>query len=130
MHLIFHTICTQSVFTNIHVNLENIMSIVKPLQNRSKEVINVVELDKFSTSVRDVVFSLPGMSMMLSPWHLAVVDMQSPEILSSSSSRMVFVLYDCQDEPTLQNYPNSNFPCGKLFQEVGISLCAPLTTQF
>jgi len=70
------------------------MSIVKPLQNRSKEVINVVELDKFSTSVRDVVFSLPGMSMMLSPWHLAVVDMQSPEIQSSSSSRMVFVLYD------------------------------------
>ena len=89
MHLIFHTICTQSVFTNIHVNLENIMSIVKPLQNRSKEVINVVELDKFSTSVRDVVFSLPGMSMMLSPWHLAVVDMQCPEIQSSSSSRMV-----------------------------------------
>ena len=65
------------------VNIETITEM------NDDEATNIVELDKFSTSVKDVVFSLPGMSMMLSPWHLAVVDMQSPEIQSSSSSRMV-----------------------------------------
>jgi len=94
------------------------------------EATNIVELDKFSTSVKDVVFSLPGMSLMLPPWLLEVADIQIQGVQSSRNSRMVLVSYDCRDEPTLLSCPNSNFPCGKLSQEVGISLSEPLTTPF
>ena len=65
------------------VNIETITEM------NDDEATNIVELDKFSTSVKDVVFSLPGMSLMLPHWLLEVVDIQIQGVQSSRNSRMV-----------------------------------------